>query len=625
MILIYTIGTPLGAMQVRGGKKTRSMDEVKELMKKPETKKKIKETIADMKASGEKKRSLTVEEFKEMLEKPEVKKGIENIKSNTKSKIMAAYRKQRDLEKEQKKRFDNTAIHARRDAIKDDPRWKEQKDIFLRNLHNTVNDKKLIATIQNELATLTKTFNKSPSLEKAMFKDLNPLLVVVDPKMLSVYNKVADVFRQVIPAIKVEEVDKMAKDLKELVDMNSIGKDKTIEKNYTTFRNFFKDTFGNPGKNGKYWKSDHYDAFRPFDDTELISQNKEKNEKKLLEREPIWLDYSRVLKAISDLYKNKSDIKNDAKLAAIALATGMREAEIMNDDIIVSTIKGKPNWIHTDGISKQRDLESSQKPTTRPVIYLTGKQVVEAVEYIRSFDKRDFKFKLSFIEKHFGEVYKEKVKKDGDQITSVLRAIYANTVHDVQEYNPKFLPLGVLLEQYFGHKPSRGTSLWYETQFRIKDDINNTAPVMDKEENEDEKQNDNKEETKKEKKTEVKELSGDCDEIRQLKDEIFALRAFIKKKEETRKNRYESKVRNVRTEEELIAEGKKFLKKNPTPTTRQFRQGLSIGNDKVKWLMEKLGARRTQKEWNKDQKAKREARKKEQEQEQEEADEENEE
>ena len=609
-------------MQTRSNKKHLSVDQVKEILNRPETKKNLQQTIANMKASGEKKKVLSVEEFRQLIEKPEVKQGIKKVADSVKSKLKETYEKQLKLEKEEKKKFENTAIFARRDAIKDVPKWQEQKDIFLKNLHKTVNDNELIAIIQNELKTLSGMFNKSPSLEEAMFKNLDPLLVYINPKMLSSYLKIADVFRQVIPPIKVSETTEMAKDLKKLVEINTAVAPKTLEGIYTAFRNPFKNTFGS---SSKYWKSDHYAAFYPFEDRKLVEQNKKKTEEKMLARKPIKILYSQILKAIKELSENNSDIKADAQLAAVALATGMREAEIVDDDIVVSTVKGEPHKLYTKGVKKQRNLEASQKEAIRPIILLTGKQVVEMIDYIRSFDPKDLKYKVSFIEDYFPEAFKfkydeesgEKKKSKHERITSVLRAIYAAAVHDLKEYNPDQYPLHALLEKYFNHKVDKGTSAWYH-QFKVRDDTNKNNNHDDENQEEEISDKKTKEKTKK--------LSNaaDCDEVRRLKDEIFALKQFIMKKDEARAKRYESKIRNIRTEEELIKQGKEFLKKNPRPTTRQFRQGLSIGNDKVKWLMEKLGARRSQKEWNQDQKAKREARKKAREQ-QENEEEENEE
>lgn len=570
---------------------------------------------------------MTVEEFKQLVSSPEAKenikkaltkvredptvqKKIKEVKQKTEikinSKLKAAYYKQKELETEQKKAFDMSAIHARRDDTKDDPKWIEQKNIFLGNLHRVANDEKLAATIHQELKTISKMLNQSPTLEDEMFKGLDRNTVYIETESKSSYQRILMVFRQVVPAVRVDEVKQLAKDLKKLMQMSAY-KDKSIVDWYSDFRMVLKQTFGKPGKEGKYYKSDHFSEFGEFGDADLKQKTDREAEDRMLNQPKISIAYSRVLNAIKKWYDNKTDIEAEAKLCAVALATGMRDDEIKSERVEVMEVEGKPNHIWTKGIAKQREKEKSEHESVRPVIGLTGEQVVDAIELIRGEDMKKTKLKMSFVEEEFPEPFREKDKRiaekeakgestKGEKVRSLLRSLYAETVYSIKKYNPKDHPLKKLLRDYFGHSLDKSTPLWYMDKFQIVDDVSEGKKTDEK------------------KAVAAADCGGVdvCSRLEYLTKQIQELKS---KSETTRTAAYNRK--KILTEDELIKKGQDIMKSGKTYTTREFRQKMGIGNDKVKWLMQQLGARKPEKPWLKKGDSKKESKEEESEDEEE--------
>lgn len=549
------------------------------------------------------KKALTVAEMKAEVEKPEVKarliKAVAKIKENVpkvikanSAALKAAYFKQKALEERKSgpEGMDVSAIHKRRDAIKNDPVWIRQKDIFIKNLDTVVNDKKLVDTIKEELKTQSKSKFKSSTLEAKMLEGLDTNVVYIEANKISIWMKLLEVWRLLVPVITLDETEDIAINLKKLMEMNIQG-DKTILDLYSDFRMMLKRTFG---EEKTYFQSPHFTKFVKFSDPVLKDKTQKAAEDKMMDQPRIPIEYSRVLKAIKKWSENKTDISRDAKLCAIALATGMRDEEILADWVEVKEVKGKPNMLFTKGIAKQRNLKGMNFETTRPIIELTGEKVVEMIDEIRDPEEKKPKLKMAFVAGEFKEFFDEKQKRidaqdesvRGERVRSILRSIYAEAVSVLPQYNPTKIPQKKLLRDYFGHKANKGTSFWYMDKIEITDDVTPGADGKKKET----------------KQREVKTKTGASDDCC---DEQSAEIAMLKKRlEELETKQRTSKTaaygrKKILTEEELIKKGKKAVAKlGDKMTTRTLRKEMGIGNDKIKWLMQQLGVKREIKPWN---------------------------
>lgn len=467
------------------------------------------------------------------------------------------------------KTYDTDKIHEWRNRTKDERRVQILAQFFIANLRALVQNDERMEQIKKEFATFSDDHNKSPTLEKYLFMYMNPKNYHLDSKLRSTYKKMVSVFRQIIPAIGPGYFESIGADLKKLIDYTAKLKDDSMVNLYSDFRKPVKMTFG---ESKNRYKSPQYEEFRTFTDTSRAKRAAKVKKIANLSKPVVTVNYSKILDLVSNLITNKTD-ENASMLLLAALTSGLREEEILDKNITIKQRGTNPFEIEMDGLAKQHTKERSKTESWRPLIGgMTAAELIEIVRILRTKNpKKDFRGKTGLIRKYFPEAFLTKFDDDGNELPgasrpNTMRQLYIATISDTEKYNPKKEhQRAYFTEMYFKHDPDFSTPLFYN-KYSIKDDLVNPEPK--------------------------KAGCASEAELQALKAENLVLAADKKKADDKAKTKsFEKKTKKHRSEEELIAEGKAAIAKLEAEnkmTSRNLREELKVGNDKISWLMQQL-------------------------------------